>query len=504
MKKRRIIISILGVAALILAALSPILWFLTAALRPPAAPVTDTWPAESWRTSTLEEQGLNSAKLAQGLLQLREQGEAIDSLTIIRNGYLVMDAHFAPYDGTFPHDLASVTKSITTTLVAIAAEQGKLDLDAAMVSFFPERTIANMDERKARITVRDLMAMRNGMESGCLEGDEPTLDAMRSQPDWIQAALDRPMVADPGSTNCYDSPGMHILSAVLQKAAGMTELEFAQKYLFGPLGIKQVIWRADPQGFTHGWGDLYLLPEDSARIGYLWLNRGRWNDRQIVSEAWVLDSVRMHSRFPDGEIGYGYGWWITPTSYMASGRGGQAIRVYPQRNTILMVNGSYFDFAELEKWLLPALFFAGGSRPANPQGQADLAAALVEIQKSNATNSVTPPAELIATISGQTYQCEPNAIQVETAKIDFSDPSRTVLTTILNGVEKITAIGMDGRYIQASNGEANTGFWKDAITFEYDTFDIGGLHQVLAFHGNALSVTIPELDLTVSCHQQNP
>jgi hypothetical protein len=189
---------------------------------------------------------------------------------------------------------------------------------------------------------------------------------------------------------------------------------------------------------------------------------------------------------------------------MASGRGGQAIRVYPQRNTILVVTGAYFDFAALEKWLLPSLFWADGARSANPEGQAALAAALVEIQKSDAVNSVTPPAELIQAISGQTYQCEPNPIQVESAKLDFSDPSQAVITTTLNGVEETTAIGMNGRYIQAANGETNTGYWKDANTFEYDTFDIGVLHQLLAFQGNTVEVSIPELELTVACHQLNP
>src|SRR5512142_336325 len=178
MKTRRIVtISLLGVAALLVAALTPVLWFLTTALRTPvAAPEPEYWPTAGWRTSSLEAQGLNSAQVAQGLVQLREQQEKIDSLLIIRNGYLVVDAHFSPYDGTFLHDLASVTKSVTTTLVAIAAEQGKLDLDATMISFFSQRTIANLDERKAHITVRNLAAMRNGMESLCEGGDEPTLD----------------------------------------------------------------------------------------------------------------------------------------------------------------------------------------------------------------------------------------------------------------------------------------------------------------------------------------
>ena len=206
--KRIIIIGLLAIAALVLVRVGALAWLLTAGLRAPAeVPAPDYWPTNGWRTSTPEEQGFDSAKLAKGIQSLQEEQVEIDSLLIIRNGYVVLDAHFDPYDGTFPHDLASVTKSVMTTLIAIAAEQGKLDLDQPVVSYFPERTIANLDERKARMTVRHLARMVNGMESGCYEGDEPTLDAMRGQPDWVQAALDRPMVAEPGKSSATTALG---------------------------------------------------------------------------------------------------------------------------------------------------------------------------------------------------------------------------------------------------------------------------------------------------------
>ncbi|MCU0486270.1 MAG: beta-lactamase family protein, partial [Anaerolineales bacterium] len=278
--------------------------------------------------------------MAAGLQTMLDEGAKVDSLLVIRNGYVVLDAHFAPYDGTFPHDIASVTKSVITTLIGIAVDQGKLSLDDTLVSFFPDRTIANLDERKSRITVQDLVSMRNGMQSGCYEEDEPTLDAMRSQPDWVQAALDRPMMFEPGTKFCYDSPGMHLLSAILQQATGMTAQEFAQANLFAPLGIREFIWVTDPQGYTRGWGDLHLLPEDLAKIGFLWLQRGQWDGRQVVSEAWMLDSVKLHSSFIEPDFGYGYGWWISNGDYQGSGRGGQRVRVVASRNTIIVVTAA--------------------------------------------------------------------------------------------------------------------------------------------------------------------
>ncbi len=139
MKTKRILkISLLALATLILTAGVVAVWIFTPGLRTPVTvPVPEYWPTDGWQTRSPEELGLDSNKLANGLLDLQERGLAIDSLLIIRNGYVVLDAHFAPYDGKFPHDLASVTKSVTTTLIAIAADQGYLDLDQPVVSFFP-------------------------------------------------------------------------------------------------------------------------------------------------------------------------------------------------------------------------------------------------------------------------------------------------------------------------------------------------------------------------------
>jgi len=205
---------------------------------------------------------------------------------------VVVDAYFYPYDGQTVHDVASVTKSVMTTLIGIAADQGKLELDQPLVSFFPGRTIANRDAGKEHITVRHLASMSSGLDCTA-DYDEATLREMQASSDWVQFTLDRPMIDEPGSRFVYCSPGMHLLSAILQQATGMTALDFARQNLFEPLGIHDVIWPADPQGVTHGWGDLYMHPHDMAKLGYLWLNHGQWGGRQIVSRAWVEDSAKV-------------------------------------------------------------------------------------------------------------------------------------------------------------------------------------------------------------------
>jgi CubicO group peptidase (beta-lactamase class C family) len=278
----------LAIATLAIVAVAVAAVFIWQAVRSstPEIPAPDYWPTNGWRTAAPETHGFDSAITAHGLRAIRQDGTRIHSLLVVSEGELILDAYFYPYDGSTVHDQASVTKSVMTTLIGIAADQGKLDLDAPMLSFFPERTIANREARKERVTVRHLISNTAGME--CIHHpDEPTSRAMHASPDWIQFTLDLPMVAEPGTTFAYCSPGMHLLSAILQQATGMTTLEFARANLFEPLGILDVQWPPDPQGVTNGHGELYLQPRDMAKLGLLWLHDGEWDGKQIVAREWV-------------------------------------------------------------------------------------------------------------------------------------------------------------------------------------------------------------------------
>ena len=470
----------------------------------PGKPAPIYWPTNGWRTSTPEEQGFDSVKLAERLQALQEKNVAINSLLIIRNGYVVLDAHFYPYDGSFAHDMASVTKSVTTALIGIAAEQGKLKLDEPMVSYFSNRTIANLDERKKSITIRDLVSNRNGMESGCFAGDEPTLDKMRSNPDWVQAALDRKMVREPGTGFCYDSPGMHLLSAILQEATGVTALDFARLYLFEPLGIQEGAWQSDPQGYTHGWGDLHLKPEDAAKLGYLWLQGGVWEGQQIVSSSWTTAAAQAHSRLVGNEYGYGYGWWVSPIDFYALGRGGQFIRVNPSLNTVVVTTAGDFDFKQIESLLLPLLLKANKPLPANPAGVAKLNAILTELMQGPAPQPIASPPDTARAISGKTYTCASNGAGVTSLRLEFNEPTVARLSMKQYGMDVVWPIGLDGRYRPASDGQQLRGYWKDSQTFILDVFDVGQLTRQFDFEGERLVISVPEVSLTFTCQAQDP
>lgn len=342
------------------------------------------------------------------------------------------------------------------------------------------------------------------MESQCFEGDEPTLDAMRSQSDWVQAALDRKMVSQPGTQFCYDSPGMHILSAILQKATGMTELVFARQTLFEPLGITDVIWEADPQGYTHGWGDLHLNPEDSAKLGYLWLHSGNWNGQQIVSASWVSESIQPQSRNVGNDYGYGYGWWVSPVDFYAEGRDGQFIRIVPSINTVIVLTGGGDIIDALMPFLVKTLLTSSRPLPEDPTGLAQLETALAALADDPASQLPASLPDTALAVSGKTYDCDPNDVSVNSLRFDFTDSTEASLTLTRYGVEMVWPIGLDGKYRLSTDGQGQRGFWQDANTFIFETFDIGHLTRQVNFDGDDLALIIPEAGLTIPCHIQNP
>lgn len=446
------------------------------------------WPTQGWQSSTPEEQGFDSGILADGLQAM--QATNLHSLLIIRNGYVVMDAYYDPYNDAIPHKLASVTKSVMTTLIGIAIDQGKLQLDQPMVSFFQDRTIANLDSLKELVTVRHLVSMRNGFKSGCLGSDEPTLDAMRANPDWVQAALDREMEEEPDTSFCYDSPGMHILSAILQEATGMTAFEFARQTLFEPLGIREAYWQSDPQGYTRGWGDLYLKPGDAAKIGYLWLNHGIWEDKQIVSASWVADSVKAHSNA--GADSYGYGWWVGEDSYFALGRGGQNIRVYPSLNAIVVTTASGVDYDEIVPLLLAAFAEPDEALPANPAGVAKLVATLASLAEAPAPWPISRLPAIAEVISGKTYVFGPNVADLATLRLEFDGSDEVTLYMNLEGVDVVWPIGLDGAYRLADSGQGLRGYWADSQTLVIEVFEEGPSSRWLRFEEDRVAISFSE------------
>jgi len=474
------------------------------ASEPIIIPQPSYWPTQGWEEATPEFQGFSSQKLAEALNAIKKKDMDIHSLMIVRNGSVILDAYFYPYDGSIYHDVASVTKSVMTTLIGIAADQGKLSLDDPILSFFPDRTIANKDSNKERITVRHLVSNSSGFKFD-EKDDAATISAMTESDDWIQHVLDLPVIHKPGTHFAYFSPGMHLLSAILQQATGMTALEFADANLFKPLGINKVYWPSNSQGYTIGYGDLCLFPADMAKIGFLFLHQGKWEDKQIVSSDWVNEATRKHfSTGLDYEDDYGYGWWISSSNtkfpyYRAYGRKEQTIMVIPSINTLIVTTGAEFDIDKIIKYVFSSI--EDLEKPLVPDHSSieNLNNAANEIVKHPEPLEVALLPEIAGKISGKTYIFEHNTLTIESLVVNFVNVKEAVFDLKIKSepLPRNIVVGLDSLWKPSVSGKAavSRGYWEDENNFIWEYSEGPGLNDYifkLYFENNKVSFEVLE------------
>ena len=213
----------------------------------------------------------------------------MDSVLVTRHGRIVLEATYAPFRAGLKHHVYSATKSVVSTLVGMALGDGLLDsTDGRSWTSSPTAPSPTSTTPRRRSRSSHLLDMTSGLDwTEGLTAPSNSPIAMARSPDWQQFVLDQPMATPPGTRFYYNSGNSHLLSAILTKVTGRSALDYARERLFGPLGIDDVLWRADPQGVSVGGYGLYLQPRDMAKIGYLWLRGGLWEGKQILPAAWI-------------------------------------------------------------------------------------------------------------------------------------------------------------------------------------------------------------------------
>ena len=312
------------------------------------------WPTKGWRKATPRDVGMNQAMLDEMLELIREQGVAVDSVLVIRNGYLVIDEYFPPFSKGEKHPVFSCTKSVVSTLIGIAIDEGYIErVDQRVLDFFPNRTIQNLSPWKDAMTLGNLLTMSAGFDArdSYLYGWE-RLRSMLESNDPVQYVLDLPVAEKPGTRFEYTNGVSHLLSAIVSETTGMSASRFAEEHLFTPLNITDFVWEGDPQGRNWGFSNLHLTPDDMAKLGYLFLNEGMWDDEQIVSQEWVEAATTSHieATLVDG---YGYQWWVDSEGYyQALGYNGQFIYVVADYNLVVVFTGSSAEDFDVPRYLL--------------------------------------------------------------------------------------------------------------------------------------------------------
>ncbi|MBP1995410.1 serine hydrolase domain-containing protein [Paenibacillus eucommiae] len=317
----------------------------------------DYWPTAEWRTQNPATLGMDIEKLSELDPMIKAQYSGLSGIVVAHKGYMAFEKYYNGCGPNDTHHVASVTKSITSALIGIAIDTGCIkSVDEKVLDFFPEYVSGATDIQKRGVTIRHLLTMTAPFPFTWKPGggvQEP-LDRLRRQKDWVKYGLD--LLGQKGRPGAfqYCTAGAHLLSAILTRTTGKSAREFASERLFGPIGMQPIPdfqmksfgledvfgnnlkgWIHDPNGnSTGGWG-ITLTPRDMARFGFLYLNGGSWDDKQIISRTWIDDSLAMNSNK------YGYLWWLHEEdgifAYLAMGDGGNAICCIPDKDLIVAI-----------------------------------------------------------------------------------------------------------------------------------------------------------------------
>ena len=299
-----------------------------------------------------------------------DESVLFESLMILKHGKVIYEDWYGDAAPDKPHAMHSVSKSFTATAVGMAVDEGLLKVTDKLVDFFPDKLPAEVSDNLKAVTVHDLLTMNSGQE---------TEASFRGSDDWVSAFLAHSFTKKPGTWYCYNSLGTYMLSAIVQKLTGQKVLDYLTPRLFEPLHIDIPEWAESPQGINAGGWGLMLKTEDMAKFGQLFLQNGKWNGKQLVSEAWVKeaskyqvpsvpagtrpDEIEQKGLTPENctfLLGYGYQMWRCPdNAYRADGARGQYIIIVPDSDAVIAVTANSANLqAEQDliyKYLFPAL-----------------------------------------------------------------------------------------------------------------------------------------------------
>ena len=339
--------------------------------------------------STPEAQGVSSTGVRAYLEAADREVKSMHSFMLVRHGHVVAEAWWKPQTPETAHQLWSLSKSFTSTAVGLAVADGKLKLEDPVLKFFPEEAPAEVSDHLRAMTVKDLLTMTCGHET------EVKLSMTDTVP-WVRAFLAHPVPHAPGTHFQYNTPGTHMLSAIVRKVTGETVLEYLQPRLFAPLGIDHPEWPASPQGNTIGGWGLKVRTEDIAKFGQLYLQKGQWQGKSLIPAPWVEQASarqvpnaagRKNPDESDWAQGYGFQFWrCRHGAYRGDGKDGQFCLVLPEQDVVVAITAETGDMQQelnvVWDHLLPAL--QKGPLPEQPEELAKLKALTARL-------TVSPP-----------------------------------------------------------------------------------------------------------------
>jgi CubicO group peptidase (beta-lactamase class C family) len=501
---RRCFIKQIGLGSLGLAAISIL----------PYSTLAGDWGKETLSRSTPEQQGVSSAAISAFLDEVAKSKIDFHSIMVVRHGNVIAEGWWSPYARHLKHTLYSLSKSFTSTAVGLAIDEGHFNIDSTVLSFFPEERPKEVSPNVAAMKVRHLLTMSTGHI-------KDTIQPMRnSSHTWARTFFAEPVEKEPGTFFLYNTGATYMLSAIIQKVTGETLLRYLKPRLFDPLGIRDLDWESDPQGINTGGYGLRIKTEDIAKFGQLYLQKGKWKGKQVISSQWIEEATRTqinsNSSKPsrpkhedDWAQGYGYQFWrCRPGGYRADGAFGQFCMVMPEYDAVIAITSESFSMQNsmdlIWQHLLPAMNKSASTLPPRPSSQADLLEKLGQLNlqppQLNATSSIAER------ISGKEFILEKNEFDAKSIQLMFKENVCAVYIAQTNGKHEVTC-GIN-RWVEQDNEKKGVPFplsgsgniaspiaasatWSDNNTLTMTMRLLEGAHAnglTFSFHDNNVTI----------------
>jgi len=296
-------------------------------------------PHYHFSRSNPRQQGVDEAGVA-ALLDALESDSRIEmhSLMVVRHGSVIAEGWWRPYSPGRLHLLYSLSKTFTATALGIAVAEDRVDLDATMLHYLPELTAVEPSDRTQRIRVRDLASMASGHHAETFGQVYPTAD-------WMAAFAAMPPESEPGTVFAYNQSCTYAIAKILQRVTGQGLVDYLRPRLLDPIGAGPVSWKTSPEGVALGFSGLHATTETVARLGHLYLRRGMWGRRRVLTEEWVDEATRRqvattNDKFPDWDMGYGFQIWMSRHGYRGDGAHGQLMMVLPELDAVIVTTAA--------------------------------------------------------------------------------------------------------------------------------------------------------------------
>ncbi|WP_249306008.1 serine hydrolase domain-containing protein [Lederbergia citrea] len=412
-----------------------------------------------------EVQNISSTSVLNFVNALKREEIDVHSFMLLRHGHVVAEGTWSPYNPDHPHILNSLSKSFTSTAIGLAIEEGKLSVDDAVISFFPEDVTEAIANNMAHLKVRHLLSMSTGHSVD-------TTPFLRRSDHWVKEFLSIPIEHEPGTHFLYNTGATYMLSAILTKVTGLKLLDYLEPRLFEPLGMSDITTTSCPMGIHFGGAGMNVKIEDIAKFGLLYLQKGVWEGKQILPENWVDEATKKQisngdDANNDWAQGYAYQFWrCRHGAYRGDGAFGQYCVVLPEQDAVVAVTAGVMEMSSILDlvwtYLLPGM-----------SNTFDLE---VDLGSKLDSLAYAPPQILntspnISKWSGRCFDVQPNDAGVTAFSFDFSDENSDFTFRDGDGEHHIrvgnsewieSELSLLGHHVKT----AASGTWKNRNTFE--------------------------------------